>query len=598
MGSAREPHLALAMQINPGYFQQIDNLISPQATTDYVCYMKEIIRHHWKPSEGRSACYNRSCRKQFSLIDRSHHCRKCGEVFCAKCVAYQRRLNRLAHFDPDGELVKVCQKCFDLNKLTDGQTKSHTQDFIILRKGCKEKTLPSFNAGNAAVWRNKVDFDRECERLIQGFEQSVGNSELRRTFHEVKSFLSTPDWMKSSVWMIENMATSCQLCREKPSWLSGKIWCRVCGIVVCSNCSSKDLLVYVPDSDPDVIEETRRKAHAHLAVIKIIGCPPVEPEVSLYLRVCKLCQEKLIGRQVKRFSEEEREDDGSETFLDGLVRLHEKFVTNEERVRVQLPKYREIAESLVDNSRASSSQVNMKTLAKAQEDLADVLAGHITVVQKLKQLRPITVTQSNLLKTYIKAKCEFYLENMSEFRAVKYKLSESVPAESLDFIQRVMDKNAIISTHLLLRQLVYETISLCGKYSLEEALPALLLEAEAHIESDVSKSLAAEREDVEKHMELVKEMIKSSMKTNRLIRPSRRLLAVHGSAHIQQVMVTRTITVLNQVKVQLQLAAAHRSFSDSKTALQAVLDKLTAEKERDKKDANEFVFVDKNPPGL
>ena len=41
----------------------------------------------------------------------------------------------------------------------------------------------------------------------------------------------------------------------------------------------------------------------------------------------------------------------------------------------------------------------------------------------------------------VQAKCEFYLDNMSEFRAVKHKLSESVPAESLDLIQRVMDKN-------------------------------------------------------------------------------------------------------------------------------------------------------------
>ncbi|GFR57441.1 vacuolar segregation protein PEP7-like [Elysia marginata] len=529
MGSARDSHLALALNVSPAYFQQIDNLTSSHATAEYVFNSKEITRHHWRSSEGRSACFNRSCRKQFSLIERPHHCRKCGEVFCAKCVAYRRRLSRLAHFDPDGDLEKVCQVCFEKDKLTDGQTKSHTQDFIILRRRCKEKTLLGFHEGNPSVWRNKVDFDRECERLIQGFEQSVGNSELKRTFHEVKSFLSTPDWMKSSVWMIENMATSCQICHEKPSWLSGKLWCRVCGIVACSNCCTKDLLVYVPDSDRDA-EETRRKVHAHLAVIKIVGCPPVEPEVSLYLRVCKLCKEKLVARQVKRYSEEEREDDGTETFLDGLVRLHEKFCLNEERVRVQLPK----------------------------------------------------------------AKCEFYLENMSEFRMVKHKLSESVPAESLDFIQRIMDKNAIISTHLLLRQLVYETISLCGKYSLEETLPSLLLEAETHVESDVTKCLTAEREDLTKHMELVKEMIKSSMKTNRLIRPTRRLLALHGSSYVQQVMVTRTATVLNQVKVQLQLAAAHRSFNDSKGALQDVLDKLEKEKERENKDSLEFVFVDKN----
>ena len=35
---------------------------------------------------------------------------RCGEVFCAKCVAYQRRLNRLAHFDLDGDLEKVIFK--------------------------------------------------------------------------------------------------------------------------------------------------------------------------------------------------------------------------------------------------------------------------------------------------------------------------------------------------------------------------------------------------------------------------------------------------------------------------------------------------------
>ena len=41
----------------------------------------------------------------------------------------------------------------------------------------------------------------------------------------------------------------------------------------------------------------------------------------------------------------------------------------------------------------------------------------------------------------IQAKCEFYLDHMSEFRRMKHKLSESIPVESLDFIQKIMDKN-------------------------------------------------------------------------------------------------------------------------------------------------------------
>ena len=59
-------------------------------------------------------------------------------------------------------------------------------------------------------------------------------------------------------------------------------------------------------------------------------------------------------------------------------------------------------------------------------------------------------------------------------------------------------------------------------------------------------------------------------------------------------MLTRTVTVLNQVKVQLQLAAAHRSFNGSKRALQQVVDRLEEEKERESSETNEFVFVEKN----
>ncbi|GFN74042.1 selenium-binding protein 1-like protein [Plakobranchus ocellatus] len=594
MGSARDTHMAFAHHVTPAYFQQIDNLTS-QVSADYVSYLKEITRHHWKSSEGRSTCFNRSCRRQFSFIERTHHCRKCGEVFCAQCVAFRRRLNRLAHFDPDGDLEKVCQVCFDKDKLSDGQTRNHTQDFFILRKRSKERLLPEYNTGNPSDWRNKVHFERECERLVKGFEQSIGNSEIKRTFHEVKSFISTPDWMKSSVWILENMASNCQLCLEKPSWLSSKLWCRVCGMVTCSNCSSKDLLLFVPDGDlnSETGEGLKISPRAQLAVIKIVGCPAVEPDVSLYLRVCRVCKEKLVQRQIAHTDEEEREEDSRESFLEVLVRLDEKFHQNEERVRNQLPKYKEVAESLEDSSRMSSSQGNMKTLAKAQEDLADVLAQHITVVQKLKQLRPSTDSQSLLLRTYIKAKCAFYLENMSDFRAVKHKLSESVPAESLDFIQRIMDKNAIISTHLYLRQLVYETIYLCGKYSLEETIPSFLMEVEANVESDVATCLKAEREDVAEHMDLVKEMIKSRLKTNRLIRPSKRALKNHGSVHVQHLLVSRTVTILSQVNVQLQLAAAHRSFNCSKDALKQALVKVEKESEKSSTENQDFVFVDK-----
>uniref|UniRef100_A0A0B6YVB4 Uncharacterized protein n=1 Tax=Arion vulgaris TaxID=1028688 RepID=A0A0B6YVB4_9EUPU len=238
----------------------------------------------------------------------------------------------------------------------------------------------------------------------------------------------------------------------------------------------------------------------------------------------------------------------------------------------------------------------MKTLAKAQGDLADALAQYVTIVQQLKKLRPLTETQLLLSKTFTRAKCEFYLNQMSEFRTLKHKLCESVSTESLDFIQRIMDKNAIISTHLYLRQLVYETIHLCHKYKIEEFLPTFLTKIEQLVESDVQSCLHKEKDDIGKHMLLVKEMIKDSLKENKLITISQIHISKSGTKYAQEAMQLRVEAILNQVNNQLCLLSANRSFQTSKASLQKGLEEL--KKRKDSNDNNEdekhdFVFVDK-----
>ena len=67
----------------------------------------EITRRHWVNSDERSNCTNKECRRKFSLIDRPHHCRRCGEVFCNPCSKYKRKLSFLAQPDPEGKPYKV-----------------------------------------------------------------------------------------------------------------------------------------------------------------------------------------------------------------------------------------------------------------------------------------------------------------------------------------------------------------------------------------------------------------------------------------------------------------------------------------------------------
>ncbi|BFZ06702.1 hypothetical protein BsWGS_09741 [Bradybaena similaris] len=571
-------------------FKWIDTLISDSELDQQLSpsSLKEITKHHWKPFDNKTTCFNQSCRKQFTTLERHHHCRRCGGIFCSSCLEFSRRLNKLAKPDPDGEWHKVCKGCFELGQLTDGQTRCHTADFCALRTEFKrwaaaEDTLKSLS------WRSKLDIDRECQRLLKGFEKNVGHSELKRTLHGVKSFVTTPDWMKSSTWIREDLAKSCQTCNEVFGITKQKNFCHVCGIAVCKSCSSNDLIIYIPDGEKEEQENWPPK----LAIIKIIGCPQVEPEICWPLRVCQSCRRILEARQIQAYEEELNPSVNTADFLDQLHKLRETFQEAENRVRAQLPKYDEIVNLLEDSTRASSSNNNVKMLAKAQGDLADVLAQYVSMVQQLKKLRPLTETQSLLLKHFIKGKCDFYLDQMSAFRRLKHKLSESVTSESLDLIQRIMDKNAIISTHLYLRQLVYETIYLCQKYKIEETLPAFLTKIEQLVESDVKDCLKKEKDDVEKHMQLVKESIKNSLQDKKLICLSQQQLRINGVKHVVEMMHLRVETVLNQVNNELCLRSANRSYQASKASLKTSLEELKQQKGKVAEANSDFVFVDK-----
>ncbi|XP_077877662.1 WD repeat and FYVE domain-containing protein 3 isoform X8 [Ictidomys tridecemlineatus] len=61
---------------------------------------------HWVKDEGSDSCSN--CSVRFSLTERRHHCRNCGQLFCQKCSRFQSEIKRLKISSP----VRVCQNCY------------------------------------------------------------------------------------------------------------------------------------------------------------------------------------------------------------------------------------------------------------------------------------------------------------------------------------------------------------------------------------------------------------------------------------------------------------------------------------------------------
>eukprot|EP00727_Mastigamoeba_balamuthi_P014733 m51a1_g9886 hypothetical protein (3388) ;mRNA; f:25606-36846 len=56
----------------------------------------------WEPDSATSCC--RKCRRQFSMLCRRHHCRRCGKLFCDDCTRYRSVV--------DGALGRLCYACY------------------------------------------------------------------------------------------------------------------------------------------------------------------------------------------------------------------------------------------------------------------------------------------------------------------------------------------------------------------------------------------------------------------------------------------------------------------------------------------------------
>uniref|UniRef100_A0A3P9L505 WD repeat and FYVE domain containing 3 n=1 Tax=Oryzias latipes TaxID=8090 RepID=A0A3P9L505_ORYLA len=61
---------------------------------------------HWVKDELVDSCS--ACTVRFSLTERRHHCRNCGQLFCQRCSRYQSEIRRLKISSP----VRVCQNCY------------------------------------------------------------------------------------------------------------------------------------------------------------------------------------------------------------------------------------------------------------------------------------------------------------------------------------------------------------------------------------------------------------------------------------------------------------------------------------------------------
>ncbi|GJC95587.1 FYVE zinc finger [Colletotrichum higginsianum] len=78
---------------------ELDADLFPQVTG-------EPTRKHWKPDTESVMCDDPTCKRKFTPLNRRHHCRRCGNIFC------HTHSNEDCNYNPRGSLARACFHCF------------------------------------------------------------------------------------------------------------------------------------------------------------------------------------------------------------------------------------------------------------------------------------------------------------------------------------------------------------------------------------------------------------------------------------------------------------------------------------------------------
>ena len=61
---------------------------------------------------------------------------------------------------------------------------------------------------NFSFFLDRFNLEEECDRLVQGFKTAIGDSEIKKTLHDLTTLVTTPSWQKSSTWLASTPSLS------------------------------------------------------------------------------------------------------------------------------------------------------------------------------------------------------------------------------------------------------------------------------------------------------------------------------------------------------------------------------------------------------
>ncbi|EFN75234.1 Zinc finger FYVE domain-containing protein 1 [Harpegnathos saltator] len=180
------------------YITEAVTNVSLQPTKALTAWVADqVAPSYWRSNNEIKHCHN--CKTPFSLIDTKHHCRDCGEGFCAQCSSKTKSVPSRNWHTP----VRVCDKCYEKETSHSSDESIETTEDISIRK-MTEHVMSTFNV--------------------------VGS-----VFNYPKTLIK--DSIRPSYWIPDSEIVHCYLCTKKFSDKLSLHHCRDCGRGVCQDCS-------------------------------------------------------------------------------------------------------------------------------------------------------------------------------------------------------------------------------------------------------------------------------------------------------------------------------------------------------------------------
>lgn len=107
----------------------------------------QVAPTYWRPNNEIKHCHQ--CKNTFNPCDTKHHCRACGEGFCAQCSSRTKCVPARNWLTP----VRVCDECFTKDNNSNDSTVELTED-VSVRK-VSEQVVSTLSAVGTVLTYSK-----------------------------------------------------------------------------------------------------------------------------------------------------------------------------------------------------------------------------------------------------------------------------------------------------------------------------------------------------------------------------------------------------------------------------------------------------------